>query len=245
MTGASAALAIGINYTGTDNQLQGCVNDAKALVLYYVQHGLVKEEDARVLVEPTGFQIIEAIRALARRSHVDGLERVYLSYSGHGSQVPDANGDEIDRTDECVCPSDFQKKGVIIDDQIRALLAEFNPNTIVSFLCDSCHSGSMADLPIVYSGTVGVVKAQPMPAKCMMISGCLDTQTSADAFDAETGTFTGAMTSALLTVLKTFDNADVFKVVSEMRKVLRERGFPQRPLLSASYTIKRATPFLL
>jgi hypothetical protein len=246
MAGGSAALAIGLNYTGTESQLNGCINDANAMAQHYTSHGLVAPADVRVLVEPTGFMIVEALRALARRSHVDSLERVYISYSGHGSQVRDDNGDEADGRDECICPKDYATKGMITDDQIKALLSEFNPATLVCFLCDACHSASMADLPVVYTSSIGIAtpNCSPVPARVILISGCLDAQTSADAFDAETRSFSGAMTNALLGVLTRCPGADVFKVVVEMRKLLRQRGFTQKPLLSASFNIPHGTPFL-
>ena len=36
--------------------------------------------------------------------------------SGHGSQVKDRDGDEIDGYDEVILPRDFREKGIITDD---------------------------------------------------------------------------------------------------------------------------------
>ena len=45
----------------------------------------------------------------------------FLSYSGHGGQVPDSSGDEPDRNDETWCLFD----GQLLDDELRDLWAEF------------------------------------------------------------------------------------------------------------------------
>lgn len=39
-----------------------------------------------------------------------------LHYSGHGANVPDANGDEADRRDEILCPTDLDWKSPLTDD---------------------------------------------------------------------------------------------------------------------------------
>jgi hypothetical protein len=62
-----------------------------------------------------------------------------LSYSGHGGQVPDANGDEPEGLDETWCLYD----GQLIDDEIYGALVEFPANVRVLVFSDSCHSGSV------------------------------------------------------------------------------------------------------
>ena len=44
---------------------------------------------------------------------------LYLHYSGHGSNVPDKNGDEADHRDEILCPSDLDWKDPLTDDWLR------------------------------------------------------------------------------------------------------------------------------
>jgi hypothetical protein len=73
---------------------------------------------------------------------------VYIHYSGHGTQVPDLDGDEFDGLDESIVPSDYvsRKDGSrnIIDDEIGALLAKLAAREPASVLLtfDSCFSGS-------------------------------------------------------------------------------------------------------
>jgi metacaspase-1 len=33
-----------------------------------------------------------------------------MHYSGHGTQIPDDDGDEADGMDEALCPVDYQKE---------------------------------------------------------------------------------------------------------------------------------------
>jgi len=74
---------------------------------------------------------------------------VYLHYSGHGSQVLDDNGDELDGLDETIVPSDYKTRQDgsrnIRDDEIGKFLVELktkNPAN-VTFVFDSCFSGTI------------------------------------------------------------------------------------------------------
>lgn len=62
-----------------------------------------------------------------------------MTYSGHGGQVPDANGDEPDGEDETWCLDD----GQLIDDEIFYYLGCFAAKTRIITVSDSCHSGSV------------------------------------------------------------------------------------------------------
>jgi metacaspase-1 len=66
-----------------------------------------------------------------------------LTYSGHGGQVPDQNDEEEDALDETWCLYDRQ----VIDDELYALWAQFQPEVRIFMLSDSCHSGSVAKDP--------------------------------------------------------------------------------------------------
>ena len=70
---------------------------------------------------------------------------VVFHYSGHGSRMPDANGDEVDRYDETIVPQDSRQGGVfdISDDELNGLLRELSQKTRnVTVILDSCHSGT-------------------------------------------------------------------------------------------------------
>jgi metacaspase-1 len=72
-----------------------------------------------------------------------------LTYSGHGGQVPDRNGDELetDGLDETWCLFDR----MLVDDEIYACLARFRPGVRILVVSDSCHSGSVVKGPSIAS----------------------------------------------------------------------------------------------
>lgn len=137
---AKSALCIGINdYPGTRNDLSGCVNDA---------------EDWKKALEGRGFtvrslhdsQATKAKMVAAMRELITGAaagDSVVITYSGHGTFVPDTSGDEPDGRDEGLCPYDIDKGNVLLDDDIHQLFAERASGVKVVLLADSCHSGSV------------------------------------------------------------------------------------------------------
>ena len=69
---------------------------------------------------------------------------VVITFSGHGTYVPDLNGDEVDGLDEALCPYDMQTSGAaLIDDEIHALFAARKPGVRLVLISDSCHSGTV------------------------------------------------------------------------------------------------------
>ena len=61
------------------------------------------------------------------------------TYSGHGGQVDDVNGDEDDALDETWVLWDRQ----LIDDELFSLWSQFAPGVRITMLSDSCHSGTV------------------------------------------------------------------------------------------------------
>ncbi len=71
---------------------------------------------------------------------------VVFYYSGHGSKLPDLNGDESDGFDETIVAQDSDRNGVkdIIDDEFGEFYKELSQYTTnITFMFDSCHSGSI------------------------------------------------------------------------------------------------------
>jgi len=90
----------------------------------------------------TGGAIRQAIRDLLARSRPDDVALV--QFSGHGSFVPDEDGDEPDGADECLCPHDVTRKGPITDDELFELFSARPAGVKVVMISDSCHSGTVA-----------------------------------------------------------------------------------------------------
>lgn len=137
---ARKALCIGINdYPGTQSDLSGCVNDA---------HDWSNVLDGRgftvsILLDD---QATKANMVAAIRDQIGGSQpgdSIVITYSGHGTFVPDTSGDEPDGRDEGLCPYDIGQGQVLLDDEIHVLFAERAEGVRVALLSDSCHSGSV------------------------------------------------------------------------------------------------------
>ena len=146
------ALCIGINnYPGTGNDLYGCVNDALDWAAELTRRGY----EANTLLDEhaTGAEIRKRIACLVESADSD--DTIVLQFSGHGSFVPDRNGDEPDGTDECICPSDTGN-GYITDDDLFELFSMGKTGVRIVMIADSCHSGSIARFaPIDVPSTAG------------------------------------------------------------------------------------------
>ncbi|MCB9871246.1 MAG: caspase family protein [Planctomycetes bacterium] len=91
--------------------------------------------------EATRARILAALRKAVQETAPQDV--LYIHYSGHGSQVPDLNGDEDDGRDETLVPYDGRTPGVadIVDDELDAILAGLRSDRVVIVL-DACHSGT-------------------------------------------------------------------------------------------------------
>lgn len=135
------ALCIGINnYPGTHMDLAGCVNDANAWADELAARGfaVTKLLDA---------QATKAAMVKAMETVIGGAasgDVVVITYSGHGTYVPDTSGDEADGLDEGLCPHDIQTGGgALLDDEIHHLFGERKGGVKLVLISDSCHSGTV------------------------------------------------------------------------------------------------------
>ena len=72
-------------------------------------------------------------------------------YSGHGLRQPDFNNDEVDGFDETICPVDFRKSGLILDNDLNSLIVRpLKHGVTLHAIVDACHSGTILDLEHVY-----------------------------------------------------------------------------------------------
>jgi hypothetical protein len=134
-------LAIGLNavdpahYARWPGLLRGCEADAVAIT----QLGQARGFEMTTLVTPAATRA--AVMAALDRGARELLagDMFLLSYSGHGGQVPDLDGDEDDGLDETWCLYD----GLVIDDELHLWLSRFAAGVRVLVLSDSCHSGTV------------------------------------------------------------------------------------------------------
>lgn len=122
---------------GWDGYLESCEYDAEALY-ELAKH---KHFDAKLLrtQDATAENVRDEIRRAAKTLKSGDI--FFLTYAGHGGQVPDRSRDEkTDRLDETWCLYNRQ----FLDDELFALYAEFDPGVRILILSDSCHSGTVS-----------------------------------------------------------------------------------------------------
>jgi Caspase domain len=103
-------------------------------VLWHIQYNYIQDfygfqdEDITTLVDdgdhpqPTKAAILHAYRRVVAQSQPG--DSIFLHYSGHGTKVPDQNGDEEDGYDEALVPSDYTSAGIILDDDLYEILVK-------------------------------------------------------------------------------------------------------------------------
>ena len=142
---SKSALCIGINnYPGTHMDLSGCVNDANDWAAELAARGFAVSK--LIDSQATKAAMVSGIQSLIG-SAVSG-DVVVITFSGHGTYVPDVNGDEADGLDEALCPYDLQTNGAaLIDDEINTLFSARKAGVRLALISDSCHSGTVTALP--------------------------------------------------------------------------------------------------
>jgi hypothetical protein len=187
---------------------------------------------------------------------------VVITFSGHGTNVQDTSGDEEDGRDEALCLYDK----VLIDDQLKAILGKMQKGCYLTFISDSCHSGTVTRsfltamndenaprpryLPPSDDGEAFTIAPSSVTKKIynpesdmgeVLITGCQSTEYSYDARIG--GRFQGAMTANATEILK--KNPDIS--YSEFYRLLRERlpskQYPQTPQLEGSDSNKSRKMF--
>lgn len=142
------ALLVGINdYApvgpgGPD--LRGCINDVRDMAHTLNALGIVAPAPAsmRILTDSraTRANIFDGLKWLLKGAKKGDL--LIFHYSGHGSQLPDLSGEEIDRKDETLCPHDYATEGMIKDDDLRRVFTGIASGVNLEVIFDSCHSGT-------------------------------------------------------------------------------------------------------
>ncbi|WP_327005450.1 caspase family protein [Dactylosporangium sp. NBC_01737] len=250
------ALCVGINdYPGVSNDLYGCRNDAADWTDALTARGF----DVRTLLDSaaSGAAIRTGIADLLSRT--SSGDAVVITYSGHGTWVPDLDGDEPDHRDEAICPHDIAANGPLLDDELSALFSAAAPGVRTVLISDSCHSGTLTRLsrplgdsrcssrflapstflPARSSDHVsarfsdrGTLRARPRSA-ALLLSACRDTEYSYDATFA--GRPNGAFTYVALTALADLPPAATYRDwLRAIRAQLPSQNYPQTPALQAS-----------
>jgi hypothetical protein len=266
------AVLIGINrYRIPGADLRGCVNDVRNMRQVLLKYFGFKAANVRVLTDfkATKQAMQKAIATLIASGRKGDV--LLLHYSGHGSNVPDRNGDEADRRDEILCPTDLDWKDPLTDDWLRRTFNKLRTGVRLTVVMDCCHSGTntravpMPGEPVIdrylpspwdimaqesgrrLRGTVrGTLRRSRRAARKrsdlvaariaeVLITGCRDTQTSADAYIG--GSYGGALTYALVAAIREAKGRLSYRELhARTLKYLKKEDFTQVPQLEARKT---------
>jgi len=154
---ADRALVVGVEKYADSRvpETPGCVLDATQTAAFLQSRYGFAAASIKVLTneQATAANIEQQFRQWLIEGTQPG-DRVFFLYAGHGSQLPDDNGDEEDGLDETIAPYDVNPEtgsGEIRDDVFDALIAQLSGRRAV-LLFDSCHSGTISrDLPKLHA----------------------------------------------------------------------------------------------
>ena len=233
-TNKKKALLIGVNYIGTPYELSGCIDDTTRMKEFLTQHGFneFKILTDTTTIKPTKQNILNELKNLIVNSASGDV--LFFYFSGHGSYTYDRNNDETDGKDEMIISSDLQ---AVIDDELKTILSNHMKRdvTIVG-LFDSCHSGTILDLKYNYldSNNYDKYSENNKVTECqgnvIMISGCMDAQTSAEGFINNKPQ--GALTWSFIECINKTPNSSWRELLKSMRNLLKTNSFSQIPQLS-------------
>lgn len=190
------AVLVGLTHINPDthdgedgkNGCQGCRKDVEHLAAILKSQGFTPHP---LLDEAaTKSNVLKSLSSASKECE-NGDIFVFF-YSGHGGQVKDISGDEIDQLDETLITYDVD----VIDDELNDIWLNFKPGVRILMLSDSCHSGS------VYKGLKDGSISMPKPffdkstisdmkAEMLFFGGCHDRERSYG--DENGGVFTNSL----------------------------------------------------
>jgi metacaspase-1 len=254
------ALLVGINkYKLPGSDLQGCVNDVTNMRHMLLTYFGFTVKQIRVVTDEraTKANIMTRLEWLAKGAKPG--DRLVFHYSGHGSQIRDREGDELnDKLDEILCPHDMDWDGTyIVDDDLGRIFSKIPKGANLEVFLDSCHSGTATREMIAVGGfpfdtpikqrflqppvdilcreedglpVKRLLRGNPTPISHVLFAGCRENQTSADAnID---GSYNGAFTYYFCKHMRDTNAAfSRSEVLKRLRASLRFNKYDQVPQL--------------
>ncbi|KAJ6672127.1 METACASPASE-1-LIKE [Salix viminalis] len=163
-------------------------------------------------------------------------DSLVFHFSGHGSQQKDSDGDELDGYDETLCPTDFETEGMIVDDEINAVIVRpLSHGVKLHAIIDACHSGTVLDLPFLCrmdkSGDYVWEDHRPRSGawkgtsggEVISFSGCDDDQISAETSALSKITSTGAMTYSFIQAIESGHGNTYGSMLKAMRTTIHKK----------------------
>jgi hypothetical protein len=221
-TAIKRALLIGIDYSGTKNNLNGCVNDCEHIdclltcKLGYKIDNIVFLNDSDPNNRdkmPTRENILRELKTKIRETQKGDI--LFFFFSGHGNRCKDVKRIDKHGYEQGIVPLDMK---IIMDEELRDLFSKLHQDCTIFIMTDSCFSGNIIDLrykldikKIKKNGreliqtTLETDEFYPeTPFTIMHLAGCKENQTSADAF--EDGEDQGMLSWGFLKVMKQYNN---------------------------------------
>eukprot|EP00933_Yihiella_yeosuensis_P057597 TRINITY_DN5752_c0_g1_i1.p1 TRINITY_DN5752_c0_g1~~TRINITY_DN5752_c0_g1_i1.p1 ORF type:complete len:374 (-),score=110.67 TRINITY_DN5752_c0_g1_i1:152-1273(-) len=186
-------LICALDYKGTSCELT-CTMDGNNMQKLCRECGI---QDVEVMYdnECTKENFAAKVREVGQRCSDDDYFVFY--YSGHGSSLPDLDGDEVDGKDEALCfvgpNGELSASTFMSDDDFAETVTGAIPEGCrILIMCDCCHSGTIGDFKDeCWNGR-----------EAISMSGCKDSQTSGDMGKG------GIFTHSMLLALEKIQNSD-------------------------------------
>ncbi len=240
------ALIIGINYIDSyKKRLPGCINDGILIENMLINNLNFKKENIIFLRDdsnntsliPTKQNIIYHLHDLIENN--EKYTDIWLHYSGHGDNITDYNGDEEDGYDEVILPSDYHINGYISDDELNNFISMLKRPTFITV--DSCHSGTMFDLPYSFHINNNVIKRYKSNYKSIeydniyMLASSMDNEWSRNCYVKELKTYVGLFTFNFIQIIKSSSKPlTLIKLYKKLYDYFNIFDINQNVLLSSS-----------
>jgi hypothetical protein len=139
----SKALLCGVN-AYADIPLRGCVNDVYNLQRVLLDRYGFPPQQVRLLLDADCVKshLLESWRWLTEDASPGDV--LLFHFSGHGSYIPDTEGEEEDMRDEITCLQNFafdDPDSYISDDEWYEMTQAVDPGVHLMLIKDTCHSG--------------------------------------------------------------------------------------------------------
>jgi hypothetical protein len=274
------ALLVGVNKYKYVRSLNGCVNDVRNMADILTNFYDFTPDNIRTIVD-------ESVTRNHLMNRLDWLiddaqegDLLLFHFSGHGSQVQDRDGDELeDSMDEILCLHDMDFRNTdsyLVDDDLNDIIDRLPKDVYLTVCIDACHSGTATrDIGLLTSGLQipsERMKMQPRylkppadlelrnygkslnirrlgskaredkknagfdssaRAKHVLMAGCMDEQTSADAF--LNNDYNGAFTYYLCKTVRETRGVIAYQdLIKKVQERLAFNSFSQIPQLNGN-----------
>ena len=283
---AKKALLVGVNKYKYVRPLNGCVNDVRNMADILTSFYGFSADEIRTIVD-------ESVTRNNLMNRFDWLlddvkegDLLLFHFSGHGSQIQDRDGDELeDDLDEILCLYDMDFRNpdsYLPDDDFNNIIDRLPKGVFLTVCIDSCHSGTATrDLAFLaselqippteakiqprfieppadiamrsYSKSVNIRRMgskikedkkgtgfeSNAEAKHVLLAGCMDDQTSADAYI--NNDYAGAFTYNLCKAIRDTKGLITYQeLIKRVQNSLAFNSFSQIPQLNGNKDLKIA-----